>query len=145
MKSSPGRILAVTAGLLAGGALFGAIAAVLALVVSSALTDGFAWATEPVALVFAAVAGAAIGAPLFPAAGWLLLRRVPLGIAMIGSMAGTVVGGVGGWLLARGNDPMTTPVVGAMLGFVFAAILMRLRFSTPRQPQAIRVPRGAGV
>jgi hypothetical protein len=145
MKSSPGRILAVTAGLLAGGALFGAIAAVLALVVASALTDGLAWGTEPIALVFAAVAGAALGAPLFPAAGWLLLRRVPLGVALVGSMAGTVLGGVLGWVLTGGNDPMATPILGAIIGFACAAILMRLRFSTPRKAEAIRIPRGAGV
>jgi hypothetical protein len=142
MKSSPARIVGVTAALLAGGALFGAIAAVLALVLASAVTDGLAWGT-PIALVFAAMAGAALGAPLFPAAGWLLLRRVPLGIALIGSMAGTVLGGVLGWVLTGGNDPMSTPILGAIVGFACAAIVMRLRFSTPRQ-EAIRVPRGAG-
>jgi hypothetical protein len=143
MKSSPARIVGVTAALLAGGALFGAIAAVLALVLASALTGGLAWGA-PIALVFAAVAGAALGAPLFPAAGWLLLRRVPLGIALIGSMAGTVLGGVAAWVLTRGNDPMSTPILGAIIGFACAAIVMRLRFSARRQADAIRVPRSTG-
>lgn len=145
MKSSPARIVGVTAALLAGGALFGAIAAVLALVLASALTDGLAWGTEPIALAFAAVAGAALGAPLFPAAGWLLLRRVPLGVALVGSMAGTVLGGVAAWVLTRGNDPMSTPILGAIIGFACAAIVMRLRFSARRQADAIRVSRSAGA
>jgi hypothetical protein len=142
MNSSPGRILGVTAGLLAGGALFGAIAAVVALILASMLTHDLGLGTDPLAIVFAAAFGAMVGAPLFPAAGWLLLRRVPLGIALIGSMAGTVLGGVAGWVLTGGNAPLSWPVLGAVIGFGCAAVVMRLRFSAPRR-ERIRVPRGA--
>jgi len=126
---------------MAGGALFGAVAAVLAFVAASLLTDDFVMATEPVALLFAALCGAIVGAPLLPATGFLLLRRVPLGLSIAGTMVGTVVGGVVAAIVFGTSNPVIYPIVGAIIGFLIAAIVLRLRFESPRPSAAIRVPR----
>ena len=122
-----------TAGLAVAGALFGAVAAAIALALALAVSEGPAAALDFEALGVAALLGAACGAVAAPAAGWLLLRRVPLGRAVAGTVGGTVVGGVAGWLLA----PMAgTPVVGAVLGFFISAGLLRLQAS--RHPERSR-------
>ncbi|HEX9940295.1 MAG TPA: hypothetical protein VGB15_24385 [Longimicrobium sp.] len=132
MKSSPARALGVTAALLVFGALFGALAAVVAAFVAFSITLGPSEAIFVDALAIAAIVGAALGGVLLPAACWLLLRRVPLGLAFIGTVLGTVVGGVLGWVLGHDVDMILGPIAGALAGFLFATIFLRLRFSAPR-------------
>ena len=145
MNSSPGRILGVTAGLLAAGALFGAVAALVAAGIAVTLTHGPAAAISWPILGWAAIIGAVLGAPLLPAASFLLLRRVPLGLAFAGTTAGTAVGGIAGWIaaVAMSGNAVLWPVLAAVAGFFAAVVLLRLRFSAARESGHVRVPRGA--
>ena len=134
------RILSVTAGLVVGGAVFGAVAAVLALMIGSALsgTLGEVLHHGRGLLGFVSALGAVFGVALFPAAAWLLMRRVPLARALLGTGAATVAGGVLGWLVpARdaftislgaqgGPDQVLDAVAGAVLGFLAATVMLRM-------------------
>ena len=89
------RVLAGSIGLAAGGAIAGALAgvAVAALVATVVATSRAA--LDLGLLAIGAAFGAPLGAVLFPIAGWLLMRRVPLGRALLGTAGGTIAGG---WL-----------------------------------------------
>ena len=123
--TSPARAVAVTAGLSVFGSIVGAGAGATALLIS-ALLDGHVAFSDLVVLGVPAVIGAVLGSVLTPIAGWMLLRRVPLGRAFAGLAAGTIGGGVLGWLfLARHTDPIMGPVGAAVVGFLVAAVAMR--------------------
>ena len=124
------RILAVTAGLGVAGGVLGAVASVIALVVATALTEGLPLPLHLDVLAFAAGFGAIFGIVAAPAGGWLLLRHVPLGRAMLWSVMGTVVGGVVAWMIPVGRDHIGRAVLGAVLGLLAAAFV--LRRTTPR-------------
>ncbi|HEU5183473.1 MAG TPA: hypothetical protein VFU01_02820 [Gemmatimonadaceae bacterium] len=133
-----GRIVAVTAALSVVGAVFGAIAGVVALFLSLLVTGSgdLGGATSTVVL-YAALIGGALGALGAPAAAWLLLRHVPIGRAIFWSGLGATVGGVGGllatvWLQA--GDEIRNAVLGAIAGFLAAALVLRLR--APRQARS---------
>jgi hypothetical protein len=147
MKSSPARVVGVTAALLVCGAVLGALAAVLGAWLTFRLTVTPLYSLP--ACIVAAGTGAVLGGALFPAAYWLLLRRVPLGLALPGTLLGTVAGGVAGgvfaWRLGYDTTLVVTPVGGAVLGFVLAAILLRLRFSAPRAAGDRPIARPAGL
>ena len=132
--SRPLRIAAVTAGLLAAGALAGAVAADVA--VSIALTVGH----EPIAidwtlLSFVGSIGAIFGGVLLPVTAWIFLRRVPIGLALLGLLLGTIAGGVLGWTWNPIHDAMNGGVYGAVLGFAAVALLLRVRASAPATPR----------
>jgi hypothetical protein len=143
MKQSPARILAVTAGLVAGGALFGALSAAVAITLSMALLRGFVWTP----FLPSAMLGAQLGAVLLPIAGWTLLRRVPLWRTLTGTIVGTVIGSIVGLVvlgfLLYPLGMFIGPVVGAIVGFLLAAIRLRRRFPAMGVAERIRVPRGA--
>ena len=134
-----GRILAVTAGLIAGGALFGALAAVVALLIGVAATDHLRDVMNAELLELVAGVGAVFGGVLFPTAGFVVLRRVPLGLALLGTLVGAVAGGVTGWML-RGQDIMQVyhAIIGALIGFLAATIALRLTAGRVRR-EPIRV------
>jgi hypothetical protein len=132
--SRPLRIAAVTAGLLAGGALAGAVAAAVALAVALAVT-GEARDLGAGPLLFAATLGALFGGVLLPVTAWLFLRRVPIGLAVLGTVVGTIVGGVVGWTVHLGGDAINSGVWGALAGFALAALLLRLRASASVAPR----------
>ena len=126
--SQTGRILAVTAGLIAGGALFGALAAVATLAIGFAAMGRAGEILDPVGLEMVATVGALLGGVLFPAAAWLLMRTVPIGLALIGTVAGTTAGGAAGWLVAGTDfDQVVYALIGGVIGFVFASVLLRVR------------------
>jgi hypothetical protein len=133
--SQPLRIAAVTAGLLAAGAIAGAIAAMVAVAIGLAITDGPITLHNGEPLIFAGFAGALFGGVLLPVTAWIFLRRVPLGLALLGTLLGTIVGGVAGWVLAPGGFPVQGGVWGAIAGFALAALLLRLRASAPARKQ----------
>lgn len=145
MEKSPARILGITAALLACGAIFGALAAVVAAAVAFNITEGPPFSLYGEVYVIAAMAGAALGGVLLPTACWLLLRRVPLGLAFLGTVLGTVVGGVLGWVLGHDVGLLFGPIAGAVLGFLLATILLRLRFSAPRAAGDRPIARPAGL
>ena len=136
-----GRIAAVTAGLILGGAIFGGIAAVVALLIGAAVTAGPGLnLLEGSLLAFVFSVGAFFGGFLFPTACWVLLRRVALGLALLGTVAGTVAGGIVGWLLpAHDIDQVYNAVIGAVVGFLVATVLLRVLASRTGQRQAARV------
>ena len=134
----PLRIFAVTLGLAVTGAVFGALAGVVAFALGLLISQGFLRPGDLDALPFAGGFGAIIGAIAAPAAGWLLLRRVPLGRAVAWSVLGAVTGAVAGWVLGGGfdagtngvrsfGDPFVNAVAGALLGFLIAAVVLRRR------------------
>ena len=129
----PVRIVLVTLGLCLAGAVFGALAAVVAFALASGLTGGFDVVFYADVLAFVAAVGAVFGGVLLPVTCWVLLRRVPLGLAVMGTVAGTVLGGALGWMLLP--DSIIHPVLGAVAGFFCAALLLRLRASAPRAPR----------
>ena len=143
----PARILAVTLGLTLTGAVFGGLAGVVAFALAVLVTEGFIGAADVQILPFAGYFGAAIGAVAAPAAGWLLLRRVPLGRAVVSTVAGAVAGGVTGWTLGEQfattldgvsalGDPFVSAVLGAVAGFLIAAFILRRRASMREKQSA---------
>lgn len=125
------RIAAVTVGLAATGALVGA-AAGAAMCVLLLLLSGEPsklWVARDL-LAFAASFGARAGAVLGPVAAWLLMRHVPLGLAVGGTALGTLAGGALGLLVG----PVESIPAG-VLGFCAAAVSLRAR--TPRQARRI--------
>jgi hypothetical protein len=114
-RVSPGRVAAVTLGLVGGGALAGAIAGALGATLWIALTDGPRAALDPAVWFFAGSVGAPFGAVLLPLAGFTALRRVPLGRLLAVTVTATALGGTLG--------AFTTPegwLVGAIAGFLSA-------------------------
>ena len=138
-----GRIIAVTIGLSVTGAIFGALAGAIALLVVLALNGTLRHLALPALQMFAipAIIGAFLGALGAPAIAWLLLRYVPLGKAVAWSTVGTVAGGIIGWALAvvfpngspgidaTVDNTVLGAILGAVAGFLASAIVLRLRAS----------------
>jgi hypothetical protein len=122
-----GRILSVTMGLMLAGAVFGTITGALTLFVWMAIIGGIDALFEDMVLMLwmGAWFGGTLGAVMGPSAAWLLMRHVPLGLAVGGTMLGTLAGsGIG--LLATAN-PVGAMFCG-MAGFGVTAIRLRVRF-----------------
>ena len=131
-RYSPRRIVAVTLGLSAAGAVFGGLAGSASLGVALVLSEGVAGFKGLRVLAIPGVIGAVLGSVCAPLAGWLLLRRVPLGRAFAGLTVGTIVGGLAGWFfpawfLPATFDPVTQPIVAAGAGFLGATVLLRVQ------------------
>jgi len=133
------RIFAVTVGLLASGAVAGALAAAAALMIALAASGDGVRLSQMDGEIFATVAmiGALFGGVLLPATAWIFLRRVPLGLAVLGTLVGTILGGSLGWVVMYGHGEIRGGLVGAFTGFAGAALLLRLRASAP--PRVRRV------
>lgn len=121
------RILAVTVGLIVAGAVFGTITGALTLLAWTMGTSGIHSIVEDTlfALLLGAWFGGTLGAVLGPIAAWLLMRHVPLGLAVGGTMLGTLAGGGIGLLVAA--DPVAAMFYG-MAGFGITAVGLRIRF-----------------
>jgi hypothetical protein len=119
------RILAVTAGLIGFGAIAGAIAGALVAMLAIAIRRGPLEALDLDLAEIGATLGAPLGALLLPAAGWLLMRRVPLGRAMLGTMLGTVAGGLIGWLAPVHLFQVYRTLLFGFLGFVLSVVVLR--------------------
>lgn len=94
---------------------------------------------DPGILLFAGTFGGTVGAVLGPVAAWLLMRRVPLWLAVGGTAAGTITGAVLGLVMAGFEGSF----VSALLGFGASAVVLRLR--KPFGPRAIAAPDGPGI
>jgi len=74
-----------------------------------------------------------LGAMLFPLAGWLLMRRVALGRALLGTAVGTIVGGLVGYFLPFSNDSLnlvfgdtfSRVLDASVAGFLLAVLVLR--------------------
>lgn len=129
------RLVGITFGLAALGAILGAFAGIMVLFFVTILLYGDI--TELEILAVGALVGIVLGTPALPLAWWLLLRRVPLRRSAPLLVIGTVVGGVSGWMITTGiarlnqallmgiDSPLYPCVVGAALGFVLGALRAR--------------------
>ena len=129
------RIAAVTAGLMVAGGVFGTIAGMVVLVAWGLIhADPSILTLEGLrfVLLFATIFGGVLGAVLGPIAAWLLMRHVPLGLAVGGTTLGTLAGG--GIALVATGKPSTSMLYG-MAGFGISAIGLRLR--VPRRERRL--------
>ncbi len=121
------RVAAVTGGLVVVGGIAGALVSAIAVAAVLLVTEPLTLSRHPEILGLAGVVGAAFGAVLGPLAAWLLMRHVPLGVAIGGTMLGTLVGGVAALLVDEPVLYLSLPLV----GFVLAALVIRLRVPRP--------------
>jgi len=105
------------------GAIAGSVVAFLAVLLKLGLRD----ALDLQLLEFGAWFGAPLGATLFPLAGWLLMRRVPIGRALLGTMLGTILGGLVGWFvpLHGPGDIVDRTLFCGFMGFALAVLALR--------------------
>ena len=118
------RILLITLGLSAAGFVAGGVAGMVMMAVWLSL-DGLRAAGDRGMLLFGGLFGGGVGAVIGPIAAWLLMRSVPLGLAIGGTAVGTVAGAMLG-LLTGGY---LYSFYGAFLGFGATALLLRVRTS----------------
>lgn len=137
------RILVITLGLSAAGFVAGGVTGAV-MTTLWMVADGV---HDPLALrgsVFiGGMVGGAAGAVLGPLAAWLLMRHVPLGLAVGGTALGTLAGAVAGLLAGS----LALSFCGALVGFGAAAVLLRVRAgrrtrATAERPAIARAPQG---
>jgi hypothetical protein len=127
------RIVAITAGLVAAGAIVGSLCGAAAGAVVMVADSGLRALLSANALTFLsypALFGAASGAVGLPVAAWGLLRNVPLGRALLITAIGTVGGAVVGQVLEPFNPysrNIPGVIAGGFVGFLFAAAALRFR------------------
>lgn len=125
---SPARVLGVTAGLAVAGAVAGAAVADVVLAGALLVTQGpLAVVREPLGYLVGAAVGAACGILCGPIAAWTLLRRVPLGRAILEPSIGAAIGGALGLFFARPGG-ILSPLGGAVLGLILSAIRLRREY-----------------
>jgi hypothetical protein len=133
------RVTLVIVGLVVAGGIAGGIASASAVAVagmlgadSQSLHHTMNLSTLPDERVDLVAAGwrigVAAGVLLGPLAAWLLMRRVPLGIAIGGTMLGTFDGEVAALVL--GTHYFTLPLAG------FALSALMIRFAVARRARA---------
>ena len=88
-----------------------------------------------VVLGLAAGVGTVIGVFTAPLLAWAILRRVPLGKALLATVLGTVSGGVLGELLWQDRYVMPGLFLGGLAGFVLGGVVVWL-ISRQRVPSA---------
>lgn len=128
------RIVVITLGLMVAGFVAGAAAGVLMMVCCMPFSPLRGWPFEVDMFVFAGLFGGAVGAVLGPVAAWLLMRHVPLGIAVGGTALGTVAGSAVGALLVG----WPASFYGGLLGFGVSAVALRI--GAARGWRALRAP-----
>ena len=127
VQYSPSRVIGVTLGLSVAGIAFGGVAGAVAVGAILVVETGLPIAGDPRILLFAGGIGAVLGSVCAPLAGWLLLRRVPLGRAFGGLTLGTIVGGIAGWFAPISFDQAIQPLAATALGFLAAAVFLRFK------------------
>jgi hypothetical protein len=137
-RYSPARVIGATLGLSVTGAVLGGVAGAVALGIGLLFKAGLETFSHLSVLLIPGAIGAALGSVCAPLAGWLLLRRVPLGRAFAGLVVGTVLGGLAGWFFPVTFNILLQPIATAAAGFVAAALVMRRRYRGdhlhPREP-----------
>jgi hypothetical protein len=115
------RIAVVTAGLAGAGMVVGGVLGGGLGLAAMLLFGGVGGLEEfPEYVLAAALSGALAGAVLGPLAAWLLMRHVPLGLAIGGTALGTLAGVAATFVI--GGNLLVTP----LLGFGLSALAMRL-------------------
>ena len=127
------RVLAITGGLAAFGAVAGALAGAGVAVLAMLITDGPREAFDLGLAYIGASYGAPLGAVLFPLSGWLLMRRVPIGRALVATTVGTIIGGLIGLFTPTSRDILLQTIGGGVAGFTLSVLVLRRRASS-REP-----------
>ena len=122
--SSLVRASVITLCLVAVGAIVGAVAGAIVMVGGVVLSDR-SFPRGIYLPIAGAYVGALVGAPLAPLAGWLLLRHVPLGQAILVTGLGTIAGGVIGLTARVTGDAIRGAIICGVFGFVVAAVYLR--------------------
>jgi hypothetical protein len=120
------RVVVITFGLIVAGAVFGGIAGCLAFAIGFSISDGLGEMDLRI-LPVPAFLGGVLGAVTLPIGAWVLMRRVPLGLVVLGCVLGTVIGAVVAWVTPIGHDRLLNTVIGGFAGFLSAAVLLSLR------------------
>lgn len=126
------RIIEVTAGLAVTGAVVGAVCAIGIILVLNAINGGIAGLFSADGAVFLAVVafvGALFGLVAAPLLSWGLLRRVPLGKAILATGLGTMTGAVAGETFYPMNPyvgGVPAVILGGFAGFIVGGIVVRL-------------------
>jgi hypothetical protein len=134
------RILIVILGLMATGSVIGAILGALALWVAAAILGIMPNRPSDAELLLAgAEAGALTGAVLAPISAWSLMRFVPLWRAIGEPALGTTLGAMAGALGASAtHGGLAWPILGALIGFLVAAVRLRISYGAKsRQNKAV--------
>ncbi len=114
-RISPKRVVVVGLGLIVTGAAVGSVCGIVAL----SLILGAAGRLPDASLaLIAGLFGGALGAVLGPAAGFSILRHVPLGKAIGWTAVGAIVGGLLGVPLSMGL------ILGPVVGFGVASLAL---------------------
>lgn len=125
---SPARVAGVTAGLAVAGAVSGAVVADVVLGIALLVTQGpLSVFRDPFVYMVGALVGAGCGLICGPIAAWTLLRRVPLGRAILEPSIGAAIGGALGLFLAKPGG-IFAPIIGAVAGLLVAAIRLRIEY-----------------
>ena len=129
-----GRVVTVTLSIALIGAIIGGVIGVALGALLTFPTD------VGDVLGVAGLSGAAMGAVLAPVAAWVFLRRVSLGKALAQTTIGTSVGAAIGLLLDKASWTLdyrriSLAFVGALVGFLAAAIRLRFFTRTPAAEQ----------
>lgn len=136
------RFLLVTLGLVAGGALLGAIAGgafgALLFVLDgevAMLRHGHPFSVLMQSIAFFAGfgvrTGGLLGAILLPVARWTLLRHVTIGVVAVGTTIGTVAGAIAGLYAQALANPLHSVIGGAVAGFVVSVVVLHVRWGRP--------------
>jgi MFS family permease len=133
------RIAAVTAGLVATGAVVGATVGVLMISLWLLPGDLAELWTDTDLLLISAMFGAMVGGVFGPVAAWLLMRHVPLWRAVGGTALGTLAASVLGLLVGGWEMSFNA----ALLGFGASAVYLCAR--TPRENRRIGAPADHGL
>lgn len=93
------RRIGITLGLSVYGGLAGAVAGGTCVIAGACVMFGAPDSLGDVAFMFlmGAMFGAPAGATLLPIAAWTIMRRVPFGVAFLGTATATALGGILGW------------------------------------------------
>ncbi len=112
------RIVVITLALAAAGFVAGGAVGMVMMACWMGLDGMF----ELEMMLFGGMFGGTVGAVLGPVAAWLLMRHLPLWLAIGGTAAGTIAGAVLGLLLGD----VGASFYGALLGFGATAVALRI-------------------
>lgn len=130
-RIDPWRSAAAFVSLIAIGATLGATIAPVVLAVVGRIVDGPGGFPDVWdAFWFVSILGAFLGGVLAPLAGFVLLRRVPIGKALAVTAAGTTAGATVGVLATEQSLGWT--IGGAVIGYAVSAAALRWRASRRR-------------
>jgi uncharacterized membrane protein len=131
------RILIVILGLAITGAVVGSVLGILSLWAASAILNGLPNAGAiPDIASNGAKAGALVGAVLVPISAWSLMRFAPLWRAIAEPALGTTLGAVIGSLAAAYMKVgLKWSIIGALAGFLLAAVHLRIVYRSSASPK----------